>query len=293
MSLARTMRRVASAAAVAAVGCGLYYRTGAPSSAFLSLSTKATFATCEPAGNSDPAHEQNLQGWADRWAAKRTGWHQQEPHPLLVKYAKESLLSSKTILVPLCGKTVDLGWLGQQNGVENVVGVDCVEQAAVELAENPGPIVGFQEIPALKTTAFGGWGGAVVRDAAVSIISFIVGDFFMLQPANFNDNKQVEAVWDRAAMVAIDPSMREKYVETIDRCLQPGGRILLVTFEYDQDKVSGPPHSIPEAEVRRLYTEDKWDVKLLSHEPFIMDNPRFTEIKNDVVENAFLIRKKK
>lgn len=39
---------------------------------------------------------------------------------------------------------------------------------------------------------------------------------------------------DRAALVAVHPSLREKYVAALDGVLKPGARILLVGMNYNQ-----------------------------------------------------------
>jgi len=63
-------------------------------------------------------------------------------------------------------------------------------------------------------------------------------------------------------MVAIDPSLREEYVQTISKVIKPGGKILLVTIERrtgtEEAVKKGPPFSISEAEVRRLYESQDW-----------------------------------
>ena len=63
-------------------------------------------------------------------------------------------------------------------------------------------------------------------------------------------------------MVAIDPSLREDYVTTISRNIKPGGKILLVTVEKrtgeEEAMKKGPPFSIPESEVRKLYEGQDW-----------------------------------
>ena len=53
-----------------------------------------------------------LDGWEHRWSIGRTGWHQTQAHPKLIQYAKDTIIPSKTVLVPLCGKTLDIGWVG-------------------------------------------------------------------------------------------------------------------------------------------------------------------------------------
>jgi thiopurine S-methyltransferase len=37
--------------------------------------------------------------------------------------------------------------------------------------------------------------------------------------------------------------------------LAPGGRLLLITLEYDQEQMSGPPFSVAEAEIEMLFSQ--------------------------------------
>ena len=76
-----------------------------------------------------------------------------------------------------------------------------------------------------------------------------------------------DGIWDRAALVAIDPGDREEYSATQVKLLKPGGHILLSTLSYDQAKMDGPPHSVDEALVRSLYEPKGMSVTLLGSEP--------------------------
>lgn len=78
--------------------------------------------------------------WARRWEKSQTGWHRPTINPTLVAHAgkfraqpKLSVVSGQNqhpaILVPLCGKTVDLLWLWQQGW--KVVGIEIVTQAII------------------------------------------------------------------------------------------------------------------------------------------------------------------
>ncbi len=54
----------------------------------------------------------------------------------------------------------------------------------------------------------------------------------------------------RASLVAIEPSLRERYVKLMGELVPRGGRVLLVTISYDSKKASGPPFSVPPEEVQ-------------------------------------------
>ncbi|CAM9435400.1 unnamed protein product, partial [Scytosiphon promiscuus] len=182
------------------------------------------------------------------------------------------------VLVPLCGKTVDMPFMAQRG--HEVVGVDGVEAAAWQLQRDSwlnfetaqlepsgagdGKRPGFIAAPTFqkrrsgyvfKTDALGtGYyldtkGIKVFRDLKKRI-SVVVADFLHLTP---KDVGIFDRVWDRGALVALRPEDREDYVATCDSMLQPGGKILLMTMVYDQSAKRGPPFSIPLEEVQRLY----------------------------------------
>lgn len=186
-----------------------------------------------------------------------TGWHKESVHPMLRKYGGRFNFSlndnengqqqQMKVLVPLCGKTVDMHFLAKQDSVSQVFGVDGVIKALTEFSdENPE-----LEIKAVNELTKTGSYQQLVGNS----ISLLKGDFFALNEDD-SDGK-VDAVWDRASMVAIKPTLRKFYVETIGRVVKPGGSILLVTFDRrvgtDEAKSAGPPFSINEEEVRNLY----------------------------------------
>lgn len=62
-----------------------------------------------PAGTM--SFEDRLDTWKDRWNRGATGWHQSDINFALENHASKLLPKPKCrVLVPLCGKTVDLEW---------------------------------------------------------------------------------------------------------------------------------------------------------------------------------------
>jgi len=117
-------------------------------------------------------------------------------------------------------------------------------------------------------------------------IELLQGDFFELDD-KVTDGR-FDLIYDRASQIAIEPSLREKYVETMGKLLEPGGQILLVTLTRPDDE--GPPYSTPEAVVRELYEKQPWVESLT-----VLEHPTGTETKDDgsVWANlAFLIQGK-
>ncbi len=193
--------------------------------------------------------------WHDRWREGRTGFHRDIVHPDLIKHAGTLRIpSAPRILVPLCGKTLDLGWLVSQGCA--VVGVELSEQAAAQYHERAGITPEVEQVGEHAIWQSPG-------------LTYIVGDFFTADLGVF------DAVWDRAALVALPPELRVRYAERLRAVLRPGGRMLLNCFTFDADR-SGPPHSIPDDEVREHY-EHAGELTRLSTADILDESPRWRE----------------
>jgi len=201
-----------------------------------------------------------LTFWADRWSSQKIRWHKESVHPMLLKYfdvAVDSITGSNgtnlKVLVPLCGKTVDMKFLVEASVTSHVYGVDGVSQALETFSmENPSLEISSE----FAASDFGTY-DRMEGDG----ISLLHGDFFALEPGEIG-NERIDFVWDRASMVAVRPEFREEYVETMRRMVRPGGVILLVTLERregtEDAKVQGPPFSISEETVRSFYGGRSW-----------------------------------
>ena len=99
------------------------------------------------------------------------------------------------------------------------------------------------------------------------------GDFFALAPDTLTE---VGAVYDRASLIALPPPLRARYAEQMSRLLPPGVPMLLITIEYDQERMSGPPHSVPVEEIEALYGRD-FSIETLWSSGEIAPTPRFQE----------------
>jgi thiopurine S-methyltransferase len=95
------------------------------------------------------------QFWIEKWQAGQIGFHQSEVHSFLVEFFPKMALGGK-VLVPLCGKSLDMVWLAQQGC--QVVGVELSSlaceaffaenfPAAVVQRENRGEFVVYQYGP--------------------------------------------------------------------------------------------------------------------------------------------------
>ena len=181
--------------------------------------------------------------WHARWQSQQIGFHQATVNENLARWWPTlGVPSDARVLVPLCGKSVDLLWLRQQG--HSVVGVELAESACR----------GFFEENALPFRVE--QAGAYVRwlgEGAADGIIVLQGDFFAA-PADVIG--PVSALYDRAALIALPPPMRELHCAQLAALLPTGARGLLVTIAYPQSEKAGPPFSVPTSEVHERLDAD-------------------------------------
>lgn len=191
--------------------------------------------------------------WHDRWATNQLGFHEGAPNALLVRHWP-SLDAGKRVLVPLCGKSHDMEWLAAQG--HEVVGVELSPVACAAFFSERGLVPEVTRAGAFTR----------YRHGAITILQ---GDIFDLEG-------EYDALWDRAAMIALPGPVRERYVALVRAHVH--GAMLIVAFVYDQAKRDGPPFSVPDDEVARLHP----DVSFVTREP--VDEERWRSIGK--VENV-------
>jgi thiopurine S-methyltransferase len=197
--------------------------------------------------------------WLERWEKQETGFHQDEINPHLKRYWTElSLARGSEVFVPLCGKSRDMLWLRKQG--HQVLGVELSDIAAQAFFNENGYTPDRSD------------SGNFTRYEADEM-RLLCGDFFDLGQ---DDLEKVTSVFDRAALVALPPDMRERYVQHLVSILPPVTQILLVAFDYPQSEMSGPPFAVSVDEVHELY-RDYADVRLLAQLDALGQNPRFRE----------------
>lgn len=210
--------------------------------------------------------------WRERWVRGETGFHQNEISPHLQRFwSALNLVPGSRVFVPLCGKSRDMLWLRGQG--HEVVGVE-ISLLAVEafFAEN-------------------GLHASVTKYGAFSIYQaegfrLYCGDFFRMTS---EDVAGVSAVFDRASLIALPPTMRSAYAVHMQTILASGVNTLLVTFDYPQHEMQGPPFSVKEPEVRALY-ENTGEVRLLHSADILAKEPRFRDKGlTQLQEKVFLV----
>lgn len=184
----------------------------------------------------------NPEFWRTRWQEKRIGFNQSEVNTLLMKYFNHlDLPADSRIFVPLCGKSIDMVWLAAQG--YDVVGVELVETAVQEFftEQNISPTVHqHADNPAIKYYK---------GQFAEQTITLWVADIFALTAADIGN---VDAVYDKAALIALPSDMRPPYSEKI-RELSSNTAQILLTLNYDQSKKDGPPFSISRPQMQQYY----------------------------------------
>jgi thiopurine S-methyltransferase len=197
--------------------------------------------------------------WNQRWREGRIGFHQEKVTPLLQKHwSSLNVASDSRVFVPLAGKSRDLLWFAAQG--HRVLGVE-LSQLAVEqfFAENT-------LTPESRESRYG-------THYAAGGIELICGDAFALDRDVLAD---CDAVFDRAALIALPPGLRQRYANELYARLPDGCRGLLITLEYPQHQKVGPPFSVDESEVRDLYGPG-WHVDTLERRDILAVQPAFVE----------------
>ena len=184
--------------------------------------------------------------WHQRWQNNEIAFHESKPNPLLLKHFHEvGVGKGRRVFLPLCGKTLDLGWL-LSNGYR-VAGAELSQIAIEQLFMHLGLQPEISEV-----------GG--VQQWSAKNIDIFAGDLFALTRKTLGP---VDAVYDRAALVALPEQMRGRYTTHL-REITATAPQLLIAYEYDQRAMNGPPFSVSKEEVSRHYG-DTYDLKLLAN----------------------------
>lgn len=197
--------------------------------------------------------------WIERWREGQTGFHQTRVTPLLQKFWPAlNLPQGSQVLVPLCGKSLDMVWLAEQG--HRVLGVELASL----------PVEQFFQENNLQPT---------IHQAADGVhyiagnIEIICGDIFALKASTL---AQCTGVYDRAALVALPADMRQRYTHHVYSQLAADYTGLLLTLEYDQAQMDGPPFSVQEAEVMSLFSPHS-QATVLDKRSILDKEPKFAQ----------------
>ncbi|WP_162622680.1 thiopurine S-methyltransferase [Salinisphaera orenii] len=217
--------------------------------------------------------------WLEKWQTGPIRFHQPDGHPALIEHwASLEATGNERVLVPLCGKARDMATLAERGHA--VHGIELSQRAAIDFFAESGltPSVLTHDPDCYR----GEWpgGGAVEID---------VGDFFELAD---RPGRSCELFFDRAALIALPPSTQARYVAQMSAMLAYDARGLLITLEYPDSAMSGPPFSIPEDEVRKLFNDDFVVTRLASRDVLsLYDHLRDNGLPS-LYEHVFQLRRR-
>ena len=195
--------------------------------------------------------------WHQRWREHQIGFHQDKPTPLMLKHWPSlGVPAGSRVFVPLAGKSLDMLWLAGQG--YRVLGVELSQLAVEEF---------FTEADLPYTVTHSPMG----RHYRSGPIELVCGDAFALDQVLLDS---CDAVFDRAALIALPPDLRRRYAGELYARLPGRCRGLLITLEYPQHEKAGPPFSVTEAEVRELYA-GHWSVDVLERRDILAQQPGF------------------
>lgn len=184
----------------------------------------------------------NHADWLSRWKERRINFHLPHVNPELERFAAKLLQPAAgqqpRVLVPLCGKTLDIGFLRDQGAA--VVGSELSPIAIEELYAERGLQPHIEQH------------GSLTRYQADDI-EIWGGDIFELGREQVGP---LSAAFDRAALVALPPETRRRYSQLLTKLLPQGAQLLLVSYTYPQDEMAGPPFSVPQSEVNQLFGDN-------------------------------------
>ncbi|WP_231757475.1 thiopurine S-methyltransferase [Microbulbifer elongatus] len=183
--------------------------------------------------------------WLEKWRNNEIGFHNREVHPLLVQHVPcLNLSQGDRLFLPLCGKTLDIAWLLEKG--YRVAGAELSESAVIQLFDQLAINPRVTDLGALKKYHS-------------DDVEMFVGDIFDLTGSALGP---VDAIYDRAALVALPAHTRQTYTQQLHN-LTASARQLLISFEYDQARLAGPPFCVNGEEIRQLYA-DGYTIELLS-----------------------------
>jgi len=195
--------------------------------------------------------------WLQRWEEGRIGFHRGEVMPLLQRHwAALGVPSQGRVFVPLAGKTLDMHWLAAQG--HRVLGCEL----------SPLAVDAFFAEAGLEPEVARDGDGVHHRAGPIDLVR---GDVFALSAATL---ASMDAVYDRAAPIALPTGLRRRYASEVYGRLPAGCRGLLITLEYPQAEMDGPPFPVPEDEGRALFAP-AWEIALLERRDILAQEPRF------------------
>ncbi|HMW47250.1 MAG TPA: thiopurine S-methyltransferase [Cellvibrionaceae bacterium] len=221
-------------------------------------------------------HLQNT--WQDKWRRNDIAFHQPQVNPLLQQYLPSlKLCPGDQVLVPLCGKSVDMDWFIQQG--LSVIGVE-VSAVAIAAYFATLAITPKQQVQ-----------GNFIR-WQFEQRQILCGDIFDLRLRDLN---KIKLVYDCAALTALPPQLRILYVAHLRRTLPSSSPILLMTVESSETNLTAldalPSAQRIDSEVSALYQKE-YQIKLLHGASCVRIDPEHPSIGPCALdEKVYLLNK--
>jgi len=212
--------------------------------------------------------------WHERWEKGEIGFHQYDFNHHMQEFINcLGVQAGDNILVPLCGKSLDMLWLADHG--YRVTGIEISELAVRDFFAENGLVHEINDRS-----------GMLVYQG--ENIDICVTDFFTVEKA---DMPLADAVYDRASLIALPPDMRLDYAGHLTRLIDSGIRSLLVTLDYPQEEMRGPPFSVMPAEVEQLFGS-QFLINRLHSEDCLANEPRFRKKGlTRLEEHVFMLKK--
>ena len=198
--------------------------------------------------------------WHSHWTRKTPGFHEGRVNTYLQQFLPSyHLQPGDRIFMPLCGKAVDILWLSLQGF--RVIGVELSKVAIESFFEESA--LDFAKVQH----------GKLVKYEAPNITLYL-GDFMDIQADHLTGCK---LVYDRASIVAIESFNRGVYKRKILEIIPAGIPMLLVTLDYNQKMMKGPPFSVPVSDIKQLY-QPEYRLELLQTSEQIAERPKWRDL---------------
>ena len=209
--------------------------------------------------------------WKDKWKRNDIAFHQSTSNHLLKKYISQLNISAGAdILVPLCGKSLDMNILA--NLGYNVIGIELSNIA----------IKAYFEALNVKPT----------REKYKRFITWKYknteiwcGDIFDLTKKEIG---HIGVLYDNTSLTAFSPDIRPQYVQHFHDMLSEKNQILLITTETPDETQINSAMTIDD-EIQSLY-ERQYHITLLHGERVITHDPEQPdEAKRPMEEKVYIL----
>ena len=212
--------------------------------------------------------------WLERWQNNQTGFHQDEINSYLTRYwSGLGLTQGSRVLVPLCGKSLDMLWLAEQG--HSVVGIELSRLAIEAFFHENALTPEVHEEDRCSRYVHGN-------------IELVCANFLSLAR---EDIGKIDAFFDRAALIALTPAQRPGYAARLAQLLPGDTPGLLITLDYQQHEMSGPPFAVSHNEVCQLF-ESGCTIDHLLQFNALEENARFSERGvTALTEHAYRLRR--